>query len=669
MTIKKKKKLYRPIINKKNYNTPGRYSRFMNQSIDLNDWGFQKKHFYDWPEMNDNMVELNTNNNNKHQLKGSIKYCYTYVKGKPFGTGKNRRIINTIDDIEELNKNSYTYPFYEEQWNTDGKITMHKQRWLCMERHLLAAQYNYKAGYLFYTTSPNKDYNIICLDIDDIQSDQDYYNVVDFLSSIFPGCYYERSTNGTGLHFYIIVYFPPTRYLFSDVNEGVYRNVLYYLLSEALRPVINDNFSVKFDAVKGTNTLYDINNNFLKYGTLVKLPAPVTYEQFNALYSSSVFPEDHLFRVINYFNDITCSYSSGVYSIDSLISSLSSILINTPVRTTPSKLVSLIQEENSSSSSVTNIPPSNTFPPSSTTSPTSPTTTSLLPTTITNGGTNCLPEKKVENNCKNKGYKKYTITDIMNIGDSRVRESLYIKKYVGDHYSKHGERPSKEVVESHYRKEMNYNKVGDFREKRFAKYYKHTIDTFDIDKASDGANPYKIGMYEAAINQTNEQITEWINNNTSYKRNVYTYDVDITLEYIFLCSKNKKNRARELLIKKYAKQEGISEAQAEEALANTTPRNGLIGFYQFVKEKYGTISINGKIKKINLCDRKKATALLDYVVELGLAQCIDDTSDYNRARKFKLSEEVSQIRESWNSKETAHAEVNNEQGLVLAESF
>ena len=71
------------------------------------------------------------------------------------------------------------------------------------------------------------------------------------------------------------------------------------------------------------------------------------------------------------------------------------------------------------------------------------------------------------------------------------------------------------------------------------------------------------------------------------------------------------------------------------------------------------------MKKINLCDRKKATALLDLVVELGLVQCIDDTFDYCRARKFRLSEAVSQVRESWNTKESAHAGVSNESGLVL----
>ncbi len=624
---KKKNGFYRPTINKKNFPTPGRYSKFMNQSNDPNDWGHRKEHVYNWSEMNDNMVELTENDNTKHQLKGSINYNYTYVRGKPFGTGKNRVIINTIDDIIELNKNSPDYPTYVDQWNTTGKITMHKERYLCMERHLLAALHHHKEGYLFYTTSPNNDYNIICLDIDDIQSDKDYYNTVHFLSSIFPNCYYERSTSGTGLHFYIIISFSPARYLFSDVNEGVYRNVLYYLLSEALRPTVNDNFSVKFDAVKGTNTLYDEHNNFLKYGTLVKLPAPTKYEQFNALYYSPVYPEDYLLCVINYFNDITCEYSSGVYSINSLMASLFSILKDIPVRTSPRDMLSEIKKLNNSSSSTTYLCPT---------------------TTITNGGTNGLPEKKVGNKAKNNDYKNYTIIDIMNIGDSRVRESLYIKKYVRAYYSEHGTKPSEDEVKQNYRIEMNYHKVGEFREKRFSKYYKHTVNTFDPDKASDGASPYKVGMYEAVINQTDEQITERVNNDSSYQRKVYRYDVDITLEYIHICSKNKKNRAREMLIKRYAKQEGISEEQAEEALANTTPREGLIGFYKFVKEKYRTVIIDGKMKKINLCDGKKASALLDLVVELKLAECTDDTFDRGRARKFGLSEIVNRVRESWN---------------------
>ena len=84
--------LYRPKYNKNNFNTIGRYSKFMNQFHDPNDWGFKKQHVYSWERMNDNMVELNTYKNNKHQLKASINYHYTYTKGKPFGAGKNKRI-------------------------------------------------------------------------------------------------------------------------------------------------------------------------------------------------------------------------------------------------------------------------------------------------------------------------------------------------------------------------------------------------------------------------------------------------------------------------------------------------------------------------------------------------------------------------------------------------
>ncbi|MBW8015582.1 MAG: hypothetical protein FVQ82_05290 [Planctomycetes bacterium] len=636
---KKKNGLYRPIINKKNYNTPGRYSRFMNQSNDPNDWGYRKRHIYGWDQMDDNMVELNDNDNTKHQLKGSINYSYTYNKGKPFGTGKNRVIINSIDDIKELDKYAPEYPGYLDDWNYTGKITMHKQRRLCMETHLLAALHGRKQGFLFYTTSPVKDFNIICLDVDDIESDEAYYAVVKYLSSIFPNCYYERSTNGTGLHFYIIVSFPPARYLFSEVNEGAYRNLLYHLLSEALRSFVNDNFAVKFDAVKGTNTIYDDHNNFLKFGTLVKLPAPVKYEQFNALYSASIYSEDHLLCIINYLNDITCEYSSGVYNVSSLMASLKLILKDTPIRTSPRDMLSEIKKRNNPSSSTS-------------TYSTSYSTIYLYPTyTITNGGTNCLPKKKVGNKPKNNDLKNYTIIDIMNIGDSRIRESLYIKKYVRSYYSRHGAIPPEHEVEQNYRVEMSYHKVGDYRRKRFSKYYKHTVNTFDPDKASDGASPYKVGMYGSVIDKSDEQITEWVKNNTSYKRNVYRYDVDITLEYIYICSKNKKNRARERAIKRLAKQDNVSEAQAEIMLKNTTPRKGLIGFYEFVQEKYKTVVVDGKMKKINGCDGKKASALLYLVVKLKLAICFDNTSDYGKARKFKLSEAVSQVRGSWNVKD------------------
>ncbi len=598
----------------------------MNQFHDPNDWGFQKRHVYDWEMMNDNMIELNTCKNTKHQLKSTINYHYTYSKGKPFGTGENRRVINTFEDIEELDSYSPHYSEYVNQWNNTGKITIHKTRWLCLERHLQAAQQGHKNNYLFYTTSPNKQFNIICLDVDDIYSDEDYYSVAHYLSSLFPNSYYEKSTNGTGLHFYIIIRFNFERHFFSDINEGIFRNILYYLLSQALGSIVNDNFNVKFDAVKGTNPLYDNKNGFLKYGTLVKLPAPVTYEQFHTLYSASVYSEEYLLCMINYLNDLTCSYSCGIYTINSIMSSLSSVLKEVPVRTPCKDLVAKMNKQNNSVSY----------------------TSSLLSSTKTSGGRNAhTPDYKG----KNDDYKKYTIQDIMNIGDSRSRESLYIKRYVGDHYSKHGTMPPEDDVEQHYRIEMNYNKIGDFRKKRFHNNYQHTVDTFDPDKVSHGSVPYKIGMYSQAFTQADIEITAWINENKAYKYNIYRYDVDITLEYIYLCCQNKKSRKRERLIKKYAKQKEITEEQAEETLQNTVPRQGLISFYQYIIKKHKTVMVDGKMKKINRCDRKKATALLDLVIELGLAECIDSTFDTLLARKFELSEAVKQIRESWNTKD------------------
>lgn len=104
-----------------------------------------------------------------------------------------------------------------------------------------------------------------------------------------------------------------------------------------------------------------------------------------------------------------------------------------------------------------------------------------------------------------------------------------------------------------------------------------------------------------------------------------------------------------MLIKKYALQEGITEAQAEEMLKNTAPRKGLIEFFKYVVEKHKTVIVDGKVKQINLCDRKKATSLFEYITHGGLAICTDDNFEQGRARKFQLSARVSQIRDSWNS--------------------
>ena len=315
--------------------------------------------------------------------------------------------------------------------------------------------------------------------------------------------------------------------VFYQRSMSIFRNTLSYMLSEAFAATVNTQFSVKFDGIKGTCPLYDINHEFIKYGALVKLPAPVTYEQFRALYSCSIYSEYYLFCVLNYLNDVSGRYICGPLNGDLLSSALSSLPPDVPITASLSEIMPQITKASEIKS---------------------PLPTNSLSSTITNGGRNALPGKKT-------GYTD-SLQDILDIGDSRIRESLYIKQYVGDYYRKYMNIPPEDDVEYHYRTDTNYTKQGSFRKKRFSKYYKHTVDTFDPAKASAGS-AYEIGMYDSAITQTDEQISTWINTHTSYKYKVYRYDVDITLEYIFMCSGNRPNEARKKLVQKYAKQEGF----------------------------------------------------------------------------------------------------------------
>jgi hypothetical protein len=605
--------LYRPAIKPCNYSTPKRYSRFIKQFVDPNDWGFRKRHLYSWTQMEDNLADGGTS----HTLKDTYHYTVTFVKGKYFDSGKHKCRIESIDDIFLIDRDADDFPALRQKWETEGKLSFRRTRHLCLEHHLGAAKQKSKSNYLYYTSSPYKPFNLICCDIDNIKSDEAYHAVADYLTSLFPNSYYERSTNGTGLHYYIAVAYNCDR-LFCEVNEGLFRNILSYLLSEAFAFFINTHFSVKFDAIKGTCPLYDINHKFIKFGTLVKLPAPVSYEQYQSLYSCSVYSESYLFCILNYLNDISGRYISGIYSVDSLSSALGSLPPDTSITASPNDIMTHIRKTSEINS---------------------PIPTSFLSSTITNGGRNALPGKKT-------GY-QYGLQEFDDIGDSRIRESVYIKKYVGDYYRKHKIIPPEDEVEKNYRTDTNYTKQGPFRKKRFSKYYKHTVDTFDPAKASSGS-AYVIGVYDTAIVQTDEQITAWINANSSYKYKVYRYDVDITLEYIFMCSSNRLNGAREKLVQKYAQQEGISVQCAAEQLRGTTPRCGLECYYKHIKRKYQTEKINNRVQKINQCDNKKASALLQYVIQAGLAVCSDESFERGRARKFRLTDPVRQIRESWN---------------------
>ena len=157
---------YRPTINKKNFNTIGRYCRFIKQFADINDWGFEKHHKWNWNEMESYLEDDSTS----HTLKNTYNYTLTFIKNKYFGSGKNKKKIESIDDIFLIDRNSDDFPEQLETWNNTGKLTFKRKRHLCLEHHLFAAKFKDKYNYLFYTCSPGKEFNLICCDIDDIES-------------------------------------------------------------------------------------------------------------------------------------------------------------------------------------------------------------------------------------------------------------------------------------------------------------------------------------------------------------------------------------------------------------------------------------------------------------------------------------------------------------------
>ena len=286
------KKLYRPRISKANYNTVGRYSKFIRQFIDVNVWGVEKRH-----RSKQIVTENLADDKTSHQLKTKQKYTLKFTKGKYFGFGRNRRHIQSLDDIFLIDKDEHQY--YIDQWSKDGYLTFERIRKYCIETHLIACQEGDPSNLIYYTNNPNSEYALICLDFDDVE---DFDSVIDFMSEFFPNCYYEKSSGGDGLHYYIMVQFDHNRYWSRD-DEGTYRNRLFELLTEGLSDHVD-----YFDGVKATCPEYDINDTLTKCGTLCCLPSPVIYEQFQQLYGCSVYNELYLYQVINYMNDLTCHY-------------------------------------------------------------------------------------------------------------------------------------------------------------------------------------------------------------------------------------------------------------------------------------------------------------------------------------------------------------------------
>ena len=223
-------------------------------------------------------------------------------------------------------------------------------------------------------------------------------------------------------------------------------------------------------------------------------------------------------------------------------------------------------------------------------------------------------------------------TDTINIktnntNDSFRKEMSYIAEYVIEFYKKNKSTPDNEKVYQEYITECNYSKQDDDRRNRFYKSYEYFMQSFNPELIK--GNSYQYGMYLDKIEWRDEQLTEWVNSNTSYKRKIYRNDVDISMGYIFVCQKNIINNSRTKAINRLMKQDGITYEQAVENLKDTAGVDGMMEFFKQIRQQKPDV-------KINTCGKKKAVALFKLLEHLELIECLDDNYYGGICRKYRL---------------------------------
>lgn len=420
-----KKKSKRKKVKKHNFYRPKKFltphgelsfkcfKDFINNFIDHYDWGNNKRHFY------------------RHNRK--YKYGNT--------EGLNKSFTHVNEKGKKTKYNSY-------KLNNDEVST-----------HLHSDD---KREFVYYVNSQFSHCPLICFDIDDldITTPEDIQKVIKFLLKLHPGSYYEKSTNGKGLHFYVLMDL-------SDCKMNTeYFNDIFYSYAYLLKLVINTMFKVDFDNVKSTYSYYsfsELHNCYLleKCGTLCKLPKPFTYNDYNTLYSIPFTTLDN----INSNAHLLCSYlecildyiSSSSMEVSSFLSSgfdnIYFLIDWYNERKGKGKIVYrniVIHLQKLSSTATYPLP---------------------LPTL-----NNVLVRKRTPE-AKNEDNNIYSDEDFME--DSFEREHKFLLRYIRDYYKEYNQIPTVEICRTEYLRTTNYNKLGQKREMRFQGTYDYVIKTFD----------------------------------------------------------------------------------------------------------------------------------------------------------------------------------------------
>jgi hypothetical protein len=514
------------------------FKKFINNFIDPYDWGNNKRHFY------------------YHNRK--FKYASTELLNSSFITPRTNKRGTSV-------------------WYNSSKYKLSEVE---VSTHLHTHN---KQEYVYYVNSQFSYCPLICLDIDplDITSDADLQEVVSLLLQLHPDSYYEYSTNGRGIHFYILLDLSD-----YEINSEYFNNI-FLSYSYLLRVYINTLYSVDFDAVKATYSNYAYSEEHQRYlldkcGTLCKLPRPITPDDYRRLYAIPFTP----LSAIDTNAKWLCEQIDALvdYHYAGPCSSLALILPNYDY------LLEWL-EDNKNNASHRHVIFNLSY------NPTSPTTVTYVL------GAN--PNYQSKN-------KDYEMTN------SWEREMNYVFDFFCQYYKEYQEIPSLIECKDNYKKNTGYSKTSSKRENRFKEIYEWMVNYFDPEKLKKKRKPgiYVKHDYVEDIKKqyTKQQLRNLqIEINPKYKKVITFEDISVAAGFYFV------SLTRLLPQKKFSKSEF------------TIAQNNMITWFKDLYERHETSR--------RCDDGSKVRILREILIDMEWLECIDETYYCGkRSRRHILTE-------------------------------
>jgi len=186
-----------------------------------------------------------------------------------------------------------------------------RYRDICLADHLEARQD--PEGFVFYTSSIFSDLCLLCGDIDPIPG-HGYDECLEALyyirDNIFPGIYWEPSTTGRGIHFFLIFDFSTFAPYHGNSYDLFHRNNCNDVIatfSDLLSALIDSMFFCTFDKFCGTYPGYSFpfsSHTLLSRGTLGKLPCPQSDEDMARLSHIPILAYDKMSAKWDYMQEL-----------------------------------------------------------------------------------------------------------------------------------------------------------------------------------------------------------------------------------------------------------------------------------------------------------------------------------------------------------------------------